>query len=451
MLLPYNTNDPGAATLGPALCAARHSHWRRLDKVASMPHEKLKIAILGLHYAPESTGNAPYTTGLAEGLAAAGHEVNVITGFPHYPEWRLQEGLREWRRSEEIKGVKLTRLRHYVPSRPRLMGRLLMELSFGLRLLLSSWGKPDVVIMVSPALFSTGLALLRAKCGKRRPAIAIWVQDLYSRGIVETEATNALAARALASLESAILKSADGVVAIHERFADYLVRSLGVDMEKIFVIRNWTHLPERAAANIPEVREALGWRDDEIVVLHAGNMGAKQGLDNVVGAARVSDSSPARVRFVLMGDGNQRATLEVMSKDVSSLEIIDGLPTEQFQHALEAADILLVNERPGVKDMAVPSKLTSYFSSGVPVLAATEAESVTASEIQVSGGGIRVNAGDPIALYEAALALGRDKAKAQTLGDKGLRFRRNTLSASNAIARYDDFVIGMISAQNRLD
>ncbi|MEQ4518746.1 glycosyltransferase family 4 protein [Pseudarthrobacter sp. B907] len=352
-----------------------------------MSSRPLNIAILGLHYAPESTGNAPYTTGLAEGLADAGHHVKVITGFPHYPEWRLQEGSGEWSRHEIKNGVELTRLRHYVPARPKIAGRLLMELSFGLRLIFADWGKPDVVIMVSPALFSTGMAQCRVRLTFRRPLAAIWVQDLYSRGVVETGSVKGYLASALATIESRILKSADGVVAIHDRFASHLVDGLGVAPEQVEVIRNWTHLPERDPADRLQTRRDLGWADDEIIVLHAGNMGAKQGLENVVSAARISDARASRVRFVLMGDGNQRRRLEAIGRDVYRLNFLDGLPTGRFQAALEAADVLLVNELPGVRDMAVPSKLTSYFSSGVPVLAATDADSVTAAEISESGGG----------------------------------------------------------------
>jgi len=50
-----------------------------------MPHRAVKVVILGINYAPEPTGIAPYTTGLAMGLAERGHDVLVLTGHPHYP------------------------------------------------------------------------------------------------------------------------------------------------------------------------------------------------------------------------------------------------------------------------------------------------------------------------------------------------------------------------------
>ena len=40
----------------------------------------LDILIFSSYYWPESAGNAPYVTGLAEYLAARGHKVTVATG-----------------------------------------------------------------------------------------------------------------------------------------------------------------------------------------------------------------------------------------------------------------------------------------------------------------------------------------------------------------------------------
>jgi hypothetical protein len=46
------------------------------------------------------------------------------------------------------------------------------------------------------------------------------------------------------------------------------------------------------------------------VVLHAGNMGAKQALGNVIEASRLAAQRDEPVLFVLMGYGSQRAELE---------------------------------------------------------------------------------------------------------------------------------------------
>lgn len=432
-------------------CALCHSITRPLPDaiVALVTPPKLRVTILALNYVPEPTGNAPYTASLAEGLAAAGHSVRIITGYPHYPEWRLREGYDGWSRNEIINGITVKRLRHYVPRRPDAVRRMHMELSFGVRAMLTGWGRPHVVLVVSPALFSSGLAMLRARVQLNRPAIGVWVQDIYSRGLIETGTGSGRAAGVVARIESMILRSADGVVAIHERFREHIVGSLGVRMGAVAVIRNWTHLPESPTVGREDFRQQFGWGTEDVVVLHAGNMGKKQGLENVINAARIAQARQSPVRFVLMGDGNQRQRLESLAVGVGNLDFVDPLPGSEFQLALAAADVLLVNELPGVKDMAVPSKLTSYFNAGVPVLAATDDGSVTAFEITASGGGVRVNAADPAALVDAAEDLGRNPFAASELGARGLRFSRDTLSESAAVHHYDEFITSLASSRGR--
>jgi colanic acid biosynthesis glycosyl transferase WcaI len=403
--------------------------------------DQLRVAILGINYAPEKSGIAPYTSGLARGLVQAGHSVRVLTSRPHYPEWRVPDDYTKGRDHEVVDGVDVHRLTHYMPSKPTGARRTLFELAYGSGVAKAAWGHPDVVVCVSPALLSSAVAIARARAWRgRRPAIGLIVQDLYSRGVVETGMGGGPLSRAAAHLESSVLRSADGVVAIHDRFKRQIVDGLGVDADRVTVIRNWTHVSPVPHFDQVSFRREMGWEHDETVVLHAGAMGAKQALENVVEAARLADETNSHIRFVLLGDGSRRGSLEDLADGVKSIQFLDPLDHEDFGRALRTADVLLVNEKPGVTEMAVPSKLTSYFSSCRPVLAATDAGSTTAEEIAASGGGLRVAAGDPIALLHAAQGLAADHDKSAALAENGKRYCFEVLSESAAITAYDDWV-----------
>jgi colanic acid biosynthesis glycosyl transferase WcaI len=408
----------------------------------------LRVAILGINYAPEKSGIAPYTTGLARGLVDAGHFVRVLTSRPHYPEWQVPEDYRHGRDREIVDGVHVRRLTHYMPSKPTGARRTLFELAYGAGVSTAAWGHPDVVICVSPALLSSAAAIARARTLQHRPAVGLIVQDLYSRGVVETGMGGGPLSRAATRLESSVLQSCDGVVAIHDRFKRQMVERLGVDEARISVIRNWTHVPPIENFNQAGFRREMGWEPDETIVLHAGAMGAKQALENVVEAARLADATNSHIRFVLLGDGSRRRSLEDLADGVKSIQFLDPLEAEGFGRALRTADVLLVNEKPGVTEMAVPSKLTSYFSSCRPVLAATDAGSTTAEEIAASGGGIRVDAGNPAALLAAAQRLALDHEEAAALGENGKRYCLDVLSESHAIRDYDHWVRGLAANRN---
>lgn len=291
-----------------------------------------------------------------------------------------------------------------------------------------------MILLVSPSLFAVAVAMLRLKACRLQSVI--WVQDLYSLGVVETGQGGHALGSAMRGFESAVLRRATSVVAIHDRFRRHAVEELQCDSERVSIVRNWSHLPTVRVVDRRAVRARMGWAEDETVVLHAGNMGVKQGLENVVEAARLAGTRGSSVRFVLVGGGNQREVLRALGRDVAPLEFIDSLPDDAFQDVLGAADILLVNEKPGVAGMSVPSKLTSYMSTGLPVLASTDAGSVTDTEVRASGSGVSVAAGSAEELLAAAEDLGSDPGRRRRLGASGQLFREDHYDQERAIDRY---------------
>jgi colanic acid biosynthesis glycosyl transferase WcaI len=399
-----------------------------------------RVSILSLHYPPEETGNAPYTGALAAGLSARAYSVTAYVAHPHYPEWKFRAGHGQWRSSETIDGVTVHRLRHFVPRQPTGVRRLLSELSFGLRLVFSRLSSDSVIVAVSPALFATAFAALRVRLTPSRPSLVVWVQDIYTLGLVETKQGGDLTAIIAKFVERFALRAADRVIAIHPRFADYLVQNLGVKPERIAVIRNWTHLEPFLVVGQRDARAALAWATDIMLAVHTGNMGRKQGLENVVEAARLADERHAPIKFILVGDGSERARLEQLAQGIERIEFVDPLNHLDYRRALAAADCLLVNELPGVATMSVPSKLTSYFAAGRPVLAATDPDGITAGEIDSANAGVVVPAGDPHALLAMALQLSEDTGRAAAYGAAGRRYSREQLTADAAIASFEQVI-----------
>ncbi|MFE4196035.1 glycosyltransferase [Paenarthrobacter sp. NPDC056912] len=406
----------------------------------------MKVLVAGLNYAPEPSGNAPYTTKLTQGLAARGVTVSVLTGYPHYPEWKIADGYTGLSMKETHGSVTVKRLRSTVPKRPNGLGRLIMEVTFGARTVFQRWHRPDVVLVVSPALFSASFAVLRARLFGI--PVGIWVQDLYSKGMEETSDAPSRLAPLMKRLESTILKAADGVNVIHERFRGHVVNELGVPAAKVRIIRNWTHVQHHPSFDRTSARDRLGWAPEDFVALHAGNMGLKQGLENVIDAAHLAGRSGSDVRFVLLGNGNQRGVLESKGDGAERLQFIEPLPDRAYSEALRSADVLIVNERPGVRDMSVPSKLTSYFVTGRPIVAATESGSATSHEMAVAGAGLRVDPGVPADLVAAIEQLQEDPVSAEDYGAAGRHYSEKFLSEESAIDNYVDWLSALASRRD---
>ncbi len=407
---------------------------------AERSQRRPSVCMFALNYPPEPTGVALYTGALATGLAAAGYQVTAHVAHPHYPEWRIHEGYGQWSAKDSVDGVTIVRRQHYVPQPPRGVRRLLSEITFGIRLLFSRWGSPDVIISLSPPLFATGMALMRRRLTRHRPRVIVWVQDIYSLGLAETGEGGQRVRQVMRWVESRTLRAADQVVVLHQRFADFVTHELGVDASKVVVMRNWTILEPSEPIDPEAAKASLGWPDNVTLAVHTGNIGAKQGLENVVDAARLADGRDAPVHFILVGEGSERRMLEDYGRGISRLSWIDPLGEEEYQLALRAADVLIVNEKPGVSAMAMPCKLTSYFDAGRPVVAATDLDGITASEISLSQAGVVVSAGDAPALLDAVLTLRDDPETAARYGRNGLEHRNAVLDERSAIQRWTELI-----------
>ena len=407
------------------------------------------VLIIGINYRPETTGIAPYTSALAEHLAASGHRTTVITGFAHYPAWRLEPDEHRIRAAEWRDGVRVLRRRHYVPRSQSAIRRAAYEGTFLVHGALSRPERPDVVFGVIPSL--SGGILARFFAARARAPYGLIFQDLMAPAARQSGIEGGRrVAGVTAALERWSAARARTVAVASESFRPYL-RDLGVADERIVALPNWTHL-RAPSGDRATTRDRLGWPTDSTVVLHAGNMGLKQGLEQVVEAARRADERAAPILFVLMGDGSQRAALEVQAAGIERLRFVPFQPEDELPDVLQAADLLLVSERSTVIDMSLPSKLTSYFSAGRPIVAAVPPTGSTAREVLRSRAGIIVPIGDPDELNDVVAHLRADPGRTEALGLAGQAYAASSLDGSHALARVDKLLeqtLGAMSSTRR--
>jgi glycosyltransferase involved in cell wall biosynthesis len=204
------------------------------------------------------------------------------------------------------------------------------------------------------------------------------------------------------------------VVAISAAVAAELAKA-GVPPERIHLIHDGagTEVAEGLAARRPEARRALGYDDEQLVVLAAASLRPRKGQIHLVQAFRTITSSRPEARLLLAGEGSDRAALEAAVREyglASHVHLPGRLPIEQ---ALAAADIA-----------CVPSLLEglSVFSLEAqvcerPVVASRVGGLVEA--IADGETGLLVRPGDPAALAAALERLLADPALRARMGAAG--------------------------------
>jgi glycosyltransferase involved in cell wall biosynthesis len=382
-------------------------------------------------------------------LRSSGYEVDVVTGMPHYPEWEVWPDYRKrlWM-SERINDVPVRRRWHYVPRSQSALHRALYEGTFLASSTSPLLPRPDAIIGVAPTLGGAVQARLMA----RRYGVPYGVifQDLSGRAAEQSGISGGgRVARVVRAAEGWAARGAAQVGIITEGFRPYLL-GLGVDPRRIRRIRNWTHVGE-PTVDREALRRRLGLPLDKTLCLHSGNMGFKQGLENVVECARLALTTDPSLHFVLIGDGNQRQQLEqlVAQYQLTNWTFLPIQPKELFPSVLAAADILLVNQRGSVKDMSLPGKLTAYFASGTPIVAAVSGESEAAIEISESRAGLVVEPDQPAALLDAIQTVAADSDIGGRLGAAGKQWAAERLSARGVLAEYEHFVADILASPAR--
>jgi colanic acid biosynthesis glycosyl transferase WcaI len=409
---------------------------RKGETVHSM--SSLNVLVTTSYYWPEGAGSGPYLTGIAEHLSEKGHNVVVATGFAHYPHW-ISSAAGRLAVTETRAGVTVRRRWHYVPRRQSAAHRALYEVSlfaFGLTALPARW-RPDVILGTCPSLAGGAHAAVASRVYDAPYGLVF--QDLMGLAAEQSGVSGGKRVAALVRKSELLLAArANEIGIIAEGFRPYLAEG-GVAPEKIHRLRNWTRRvePTETAA---QTRRRLGWEPGEFICLHGGNMGHKQGLDNLLDTAALLRRDGVRV--ILAGEGNDRGRLERRAREdrLTNVEFVELQGPGRWEEMMQASDILLVNQRASVTDMSLPSKLTSYFAAGRPVVAAASRESETAREIHAAKGGLVVPPADPPALRSAILSLKDDRRRALELGASGRSYAESVLSAPRILSEYESFL-----------
>jgi colanic acid biosynthesis glycosyl transferase WcaI len=333
--------------------------------------------LYSINYSPELTGIGKYNGELSPAMSRAGLDMHVVTAPPYYPEWVINESFHNrYTVANDENGVTIYRCPLYVPAKVTTLKRLVHLSSFAITSafrLFSLWRvKPDVLFLVQPTLFCAPFALLF--CKLRGTKSILHVQDyeidaMFGLGLGQS----GFIKKMVKGIERWLMSKFDVVSSISYSMLDN-ARKKGVPEDKLLFFPNWADTNfVHPDVDSSALRAEWGFAEEDKIVLYSGNLGQKQGLEIVIDAALAFKDQP-HVKFVIIGSGAYRDTLEQMALDkgISNIQFKPLQPWELVPQILVMADVHLVVQKKGVADAVLPSKLTNILAAGGHALVTAE-------------------------------------------------------------------------------
>ncbi|PWR05692.1 glycosyltransferase WbuB [Micromonospora acroterricola] len=326
----------------------------------------MKIGILSYHFPPEP---AFIPGSLAEELAARGHEVRVLTGFPDYPGGHVYPGWRQrWHHETHSQRLSVRRVPRYSSGATSTGGRMASYVSFAGSAALAArrfLGNVDALYVFQlPATTFATAAVLRLL---GRVPVVLHVQDVWALDGAEEAGDGRWAARMGAAM-ARVYRSAARVAVAAPSMRD-LVVAAGADPARVQVVLNWTD--ERIfhpATPSPAARQLVGG-DGRCVVMHAGTIGARQGLETAVRAAAALDRT---MDLVLVGSGADERRVRGLAAELGAdnVRFVERRSPVDMPELYAAADyqLVMLRDLPELHGM-VPGKLQAALSCAAPVVA----------------------------------------------------------------------------------
>lgn len=331
---------------------------------------KKRILVVCQYYKPE-----PFRiSDICEEMVRRGHEVQVVTGYPNYPEGVLYEGYGKGKHIDEvINGVKVHRC-FTIPRETGIVKRFMNYYSYPLssssfvrsEACVASDGKPfDVVFcnQLSPVMMAEAAIAYKKKY--KVPVVMycldLWPESLIAGGITRTSPIY----KFFHHVSKKIYRQMDKILITSRMFSDYLSSEFGVEKDRI------EYLPQYAEG----IFEQISPRADDGIYhfMFAGNIGAVQSVETVIRAAeKLKDES---VKFHIVGGGTDLERIQKLGKGLENVVFYGRRPLEEMPSFYAKADAMLVTlAADPVLSLTLPGKVQSYMAVGKPIIGAIDGE-----------------------------------------------------------------------------
>ncbi len=346
----------------------------------------MKILFITDNFPPEVNAPATRTYEHCMEWIKQGAEVTIITCTPNFPHGKVYNGYKnKFYQKEKIDKIEVIRVWSYIASNSGFTKRILDYFSFAfMAFWVGLFQKHDVVIATSPQFFTTwagwGISKIR-----RKPWVFelrdLWPESIRTVGAMKHER----ALDWLETIELALYKDADRVVAVTEAFKGNLIQR-GIDSEKIDVVTNGSNMDLFSLRKKDhDLLQSLNL-ENKFIIGYIGTHGMAHSLDFIVQSiAKIDDIN---IHFLFIGDGSMKSKIVKMTSTLSlkNITFLEPIAKEEVPHYLSIIDVSLA---PLIKSdtfkTVIPSKIFEASAMQKPTLLGVEGEAQEIIEHYTAG------------------------------------------------------------------
>ena len=376
----------------------------------------MKILLINQAFvSPDEPGHTRHFE-MAKYLRSHGHELVIVASDINYQTGQPSVERTGLFTEQVIDGVRILRAYIFPALHRSYFWRIISFLSF---MLSSVWTAltvkdADIIMGTTPPIFQAVSAWFVALI--RHKPFLLEVRDLWpefgvSMGVLKNPILISLARW----LENFLYARAVHILVNSPAYKEYMLGK-GVPENKITYIPYGTDVDMfNPDVDGSSVRKNLGL-EKKFVVLYAGALGQANDIDTILRAAeRLNHDS--KIRFLLFGDGKERARLESESKRMHLTNVIFAgvCAKKEMPLVIASSDMCLaiLQDVPMFRT-TYPNKVFDYMAAARGTVLVIDG--VIRDEIESSGGGVFVQPGNDEQLAKTILELSNDPMRVKQMG-----------------------------------
>lgn len=404
----------------------------------------MKILVVSQYFWPEEFR----INDICEGLVEKGHQVEVLTGLPNYPEGKIYDGYSVLKRGNKFykNNIRVRR----VPLVPRGKGPLMLALNYisymvmgsiaTIPLLFNKYDKVFVFQLSPITLAIPGIILAKIK---KIPSI-IYIQDLWPESLYSIKSINNKKIRSfLEKMCCRIYKSFNMLLITSKSFEDKLVKK-GIDKNRIEYFPQWAEefYKDNNVLDNEIIDQNKVDNEKSFTVTFAGNIGKAQSVLTIIEAARLCKKNE-NIKWQILGDGSEFENIKSLVKKYSlenTVTLLGRKPAKDMPKYFSKSDGLIVTLRnEDILKATLPAKVQSYMSAGKPIIVSASGEvNLTIKEANC---GLVGEAEDYRMLYENVIKLyNMDHLQREEMILNGKRYFDNNFTRKKLLDQLDLYI-----------